>query len=120
MQMIAGVAVPTFDSNPSNYKEYRKRCLIFKGRMKLEKKGDQVALALLGNLTGLAWSACEELADSPDALEKEGAFEKLISLLDQRFMHEKATELPDAFEEYFSSPIGSRRKRSSTLSNVSG
>ena len=80
--------------------------------MKLEKKGDQIALALMGNLTGLAWSACEELADKPDELEGERAFDKLIALLDKRFLHEKATELPDAFEEYF---FKSNRKPKETL-----
>ena len=95
--------IPTFDNTVSSYLEFRKRAMLFQARMRLEgrDKVKQTALLLLGQLTGIAWETCESLADDPAALEAEEAFDKLIALLDSRFRHDRSTELPDAFEEYF-------------------
>ena len=60
-----------------------------------------MTLAIVGSLTGLAWTAVEELVDEPEELEKPEALQKVLALLDARFALEKSTELPDAFEEYF-------------------
>ena len=67
----------------------------------MENKEKQVALSILGHLTGTAWTVCEALADTPDQLEQAGAFDKLMALLDSRFEHDTMTKMPDAFEEYF-------------------
>ena len=93
--------VPSFDNNTGSYSEFRKRAMLFKARMRLEGKQKQAAILLLGQLSGMAWDVCEHLAENPDSLEADDAFDKLIGLLDARFRHDKQTELPDAFEDYF-------------------
>jgi hypothetical protein len=95
------VEVPTFNNRLEDYKEFRKRCLLYKSRMKLEGKIKQVGLAILGHLTRIAWTACERLADNPDGLEDETALDEILLILDARFQYEKITDLPDTFEEYF-------------------
>ena len=95
------IEVPTFDNTVAGFKEFKKRCNLYRARMKIEQREKQVALAILGQLTGLAWQACEELADKPEELDQDGAFEKLMRLLEARFAQEKLVELPDAFEDYF-------------------
>ena len=69
--------------------------------MRVEKKEDQVALTIIGQLQGAAWQACEHLADDPDQLENPSAFDSLMEILDKRFRRQKITELPDVFEDYF-------------------
>ena len=93
--------IPTFDNKPENYAEFRTRCMLYRSRMRLDKKEDQVALMILGQLTGVSWQACEHLAEQPDLLETTDAFDKLMALLDKRFKKQPITELPDAFEDYF-------------------
>ena len=95
------VDIPIFDNQLDHYKEFRKRCLLYKARMKLDGKVKQVGLAILGTLTGLSWTACESLADAPDKLEDEDALDKILAILDKRFKYEKVTELPEVFEDYF-------------------
>jgi hypothetical protein len=48
------IDVPNFDNTTTGYTEFRKRAMLFKARMKLEKKQSQSALLLLGSLTGIA------------------------------------------------------------------
>ena len=92
---------PTFDNTVEGYKTFKRKCAIYRARMKIEKKEMQVALSILGNLTGIAWATCEKLADNPDNLETADAYNNLMKLLDERFEYTKITQLPDAFEEYF-------------------
>ena len=99
--MSGKLEVPTFNNRLEDYKEFRKRCLLYKARMKLEGKIKQVGLAVLGQLTGIAWTACEQLADDPEALETDTALDEILVILDRRFQYEKITDLPEAFEEYF-------------------
>ncbi len=44
-----------FDNTIAGYPEFRKRAMLFKARMKLEKKQGQAAILFLGSLTGIAW-----------------------------------------------------------------
>ena len=75
--------------------------MLFKARMKKEGKEKQSVFMLLGQLTGLAWEACDSLAEDSDELQETDAFDELIFILDSRLKHDKSTELPDAFEDYF-------------------
>ena len=52
------IEVPTFDNTVAGFKEFKKRCNLYRARMKIEQREKQVALAILGQLTGLAWQAC--------------------------------------------------------------
>ena len=111
------VHVPVFDNTIAGYDELRKRARLFQARMKLEGKPKQSALLLLGSLTGIAWDTCESLSDDPKALEEEKAFDVLMDMLDKRFKHDKSTELPEAFEEYF---YKANRKNKETLFDYIG
>ena len=62
--------------------------------MKIEQREKQVTLAILGQLTGLAWQACEELADKPEELKRDGAYEKLMKLLEARFAQKNLWSFP--------------------------
>jgi hypothetical protein len=95
------IDVPNFDNTTTGYTEFRKRAMLFKARLKLEKKENQAAIMLVGSLSGIAWDTCESLAEDTSKLEDDKAFDLLIDLLDSRFRHDKSTELPEAFEEYF-------------------
>ena len=55
---------PAFDGTPSKYREYRRRALLFKRRMVLEKRGNVAALTLMGSLSGAAWEAVETIDES--------------------------------------------------------
>ena len=63
--------------------------MLFKARLKLDKKKSQAALLLLGSLTGIAWDTCESLAEDPSKLEDDAAFDQLMDLLVSRFRHDK-------------------------------
>ena len=104
--------VPTFDNSQAGYREYRKRALLFRTRMRLERKENLTAVLLLSSLSGTAWETVETLADDPDNLESAAAFDKLLALLDVRFKFDAKTELPDAFEAYF---YKSERKPKETM-----
>ena len=93
--------VPTFDNTIEGYKEFRKRCLLYQARMKLEGNEKVVALSILGQLNGIAWDCCESLADKPDAMDQPDSLARILEILDARFKVHKATELPEVFEEYF-------------------
>lgn len=99
--MSGKLDIPVFNNQASQYREFRKRCLIYEARMRLEGKEKQVGLSILGQLTGLSWTSCEVLADDPSQLESSDALKKILSILDGRFQYDKSTELPDTFEEYF-------------------
>jgi hypothetical protein len=67
---------------------------------------------LLGQLTRLAWAACDSLAEDTDKKDEADAFDKLILILDSRFKRDKSTELLDACEHYF---YKSNRKAKETV-----
>lgn len=66
----------------------------------MDKKAPMTS-AIVGSLTGLAWTTVKKLVNNPDALEKPSSLATALKLLDVRFALEKSTDLPDAFEEYF-------------------
>ena len=105
------IPIPEFDNTTHGYKEFRKRVLLYKARMRLEGKEDQVGLSVLGSLTGVSWDACEHYADDIEALSQKDAIDKILQVLDARFLQEKDLELPDAFEEYFFKGNRNPRKR---------
>ncbi len=56
------IDIPTFDNTIGGYQKFRNRAMLFRDRMKLEKKQSQATLLLLGSLTGIAWDTCGSLA----------------------------------------------------------
>ena len=100
MCLPVGIDVPIFNGAITRYKEFKKRCILCRARMKLDGKEKQVALSSIGQLTGAAWETCESLIDKPDELEKHKAFADLTVLVGKRFSQGKRTELPDVFEQF--------------------
>ena len=96
----ARIEVPTFNNTISGYKEFKKRCTLYRARMKLDGKEKQVTLSIIGQLTGAAWETCESMIDKPDELEKEKAYDDLMKLLDSRFSQEGEHEEKGDGDEY--------------------
>ena len=92
---------PAFDGTPSKYREYRRRALLFKRRMVLEKRGNVAALTLMGSLSGAAWEAVETIDESKLEMDDGGGVDVILGLLDIAFKYDSRTELPHAFENYF-------------------
>ena len=92
---------PAFDGSPPKYREYRRRALLFRRKMVLEKRGNVAALTLMGALTGAAWEAVESIDESKLETEDGSGVDVILGLLDIAFKYDDRTELPHAFENYF-------------------
>ena len=93
--------IPIFDGQPSSYREWRKRIMIYQRKMTLQKREPEAVLNLLGSLQGSAWKMLE---DYPlDEAEKSGAFLEIIRKLDTAFQYDSRVELPADFSAYFTS-----------------
>ena len=92
---------PAFDGSPPKYREYRRRALLFRRKMVLEKRGNVAALTLMGALTGAAWEAVESIDESKLEMEDGSGVDVILGLLDIAFKYDDRTELPHAFENYF-------------------
>ena len=93
--------IPIFDGQPSSYREWRKRIMIYQRKMTLQKREPEAVLNLLGSLQGSAWKMLE---DYPlDEAEKSGAFLEIIRKLDTAFQYDSRIELPADFSAYFTS-----------------
>ena len=102
--------IPIFDGQPSSYREWRKRIMIYHRKMLIQKRESEAVLNLLGSLQGVAWKLVE---DYPlEKADKEGAFPDIIKLLDGAFQYDTRVELPSDFSSYFSAL---QRKAGQTL-----
>ena len=106
--------VPLFNGQPSEYREYRKRLLLYQKKMLLSKRGGEAVLNILGSFQGVVWRLFE---DYPvEDCEKEGAFSKILERLDRNFEYDDRVLLPNDFEGYFTSL--QRKPQQSLLSFV--
>ena len=102
--------IPLFSGQPSEYKEWRKRILIYQRKMVLSKRASEGVLNLIGSQTGTAWSLLE---DFPlDNLELESTFNAVLKILDAAFQYDDRVQLPSDFEAYF---MRFQRKHGQTL-----
>ena len=90
--------IPLFSGQPSDYKEWRKRILIYQHKMVLSKRAAEGVLNLIGSQTGTAWSLLEDfpLAD----LESEKTFQSVLKILDSAFQYDDRVQLPSDFEAH--------------------
>ena len=91
--------IPLFSGAPSDYKEWRKRLTIYVMKMRMAKKEAEGLLSVIGSLTGTAWRLLENFPI--EDIEKAGAFEKMLKILDKAFEYDKSVQLPTDFDKYF-------------------
>ena len=102
--------VPEFGNRAHEYKEYRKRVMLYERKMFLSGRQKETAFNLMSTLTGRAWSAVEDLNISD--LESDDGTKKLLERLDTVFKYDALTELPYDFETFF---FHTYRRRNQTV-----
>ena len=107
--------IPEFSGRASDYKELRKRLMLYDKKMSLAGRAAETSFNVLCTLKGRAWDACEDLSMSD--LEGSTGMQKILERLDKVFKYDAITELPGDFEAFF---CGLQRKRSSTLQEYAG
>ena len=91
--------IPIFSNRPADYREYRARIMLYKYKMKLQKKPKEAVVNLLTSLTGPAWKLVERDADK--LIESEIGFDDTIALLDRSFKYNDRVECPKAIDRFF-------------------
>ena len=102
--------IPQFDGQPQSYREWRKRIAIYHHKMTLQKRSGESLLNLIGSLQGAAWKVVEDY--DLKKIEKEGAFDELMGMLDKAFAYDDRVQMPQDFENFFTHNL---RKPGSTL-----
>ena len=102
--------VPTFDNQQKSYREFRKRCELYKRKMEIGNRESETVFNIVTLLTGKAWDLVEDF--SVEQLAASNAFEAVFARLDSGFRYDPLTELPDDFELFF---IRLQRKSGQTL-----
>ena len=92
-------SVPEFSNKASEYKEYKKRVLLYKKKMSLAGRAKETAFNIIAALTGRAWDAREDLQMAD--LEAETGVATLLKRLDSVFKYDAITELRNDFESFF-------------------
>ena len=102
--------VPEFSNKATDYKEFKKRVLLYEKKMALANRKGETAFNVMAALTGRAWDAVEDM-DMAE-LESDQGTKKLLDRLDSVFKLDAITELPADFETFF---MHTHRKRSQTI-----
>eukprot|EP00435_Cladocopium_sp_Y103_P072990 s52_g42.t1 len=90
--------IPLFSGQPSDYKEWRKRLTIYVLKMRMAKREAEGLLNVIGSLTGTAWKLLENYPI--EEIEKTGAFDKILKILDKAFEYDSTVQLPSDFDKY--------------------
>ena len=106
--------IPEFSGKSGDYKEYRKRLLLYEKKMKLANRGGETSFNVLRSLKGRAWDACEDI--SMQELEGDSGMKLILERLDRVFKFDAITELPADFETFF---IGLSRRKSQNIQEYS-
>ena len=101
--------VPIFDNTFKSYREYRRRCEVYKQKMELAGRAKETVFNLVTLMTGRAWDLVEDL--DVEQLSNEG-YQKVFERLDKGFQFDPLTELPGDFEKFF---MSLSRKQGQTL-----
>lgn len=101
--------VPVFDNTAKGYREYRRRCEVYRQKMDLAGRSKETVFNLVTVMTGRSWDLVEDL--SVDDLSNDG-FKKVFERLDKAFQFDPLTELPGDFEKFF---ITMNRRSGQTL-----
>ena len=102
--------IPEFSGRSNDYKEYRKRVLLYERKMDLAGRKSETAFNIMSSLKNRAWDVCEDLA--MDVLESDRAMKEILQRLDAVFKYDAIIELPQDFENFF---IQMQRKRNETM-----
>ena len=102
--------VPVFSNQMQDYREFRKRCEIYRKKMQIGNRGSEVVYNLVTLMTGKAWDLVEDM--SMEQMAAEDAYDTLFTRLGRGFKYNPLTELPDDFEQYF---VRLQRKPHQTL-----
>ena len=102
--------VPEFSNKVTDYKEFKKRVLLYEKKMALANRKGETAFNVMAALTGRAWDAVEDM-DMAE-LESDQGTKKLLDRLDSVFKFDAITELPADFETFF---MHTHRKRNQTI-----
>lgn len=85
--------IPVFDGTPANYKEWRKRIIIYAKKMELMNRKGECVLNLLGSLQGTAWKLVEDF--DLESVSGDTALKDILALLDAAFQYDsKMRTLP--------------------------
>lgn len=103
--------MPVFDNQAKNYREFRRRCEVYKQKMDLvlAGRGKETIFNLITLLYGRSWDLVEDL--DVQQLSDNG-FQKVFDRLDKAFQFDPLTELPSDFEKFF---ISLSRRTGQTL-----
>ena len=101
--------VPEFTGKAADYKEYRKRLLLYEKKMSLAGHEKETVFNIMCTLKGRAWEM--------DQLEGGGSIKLILDRLDKIFKFDAITELPGDFDNFFVTLV---RKRNATLQEYSG
>ena len=112
LDFVKDTYIPLFHNKPSDYKEWRKRIVLYKKKSEINKKGMEATINLLTSLSGIAWRQVEPLVDK--ATESEHGFDMILEELDKTFKYDDQVEMPRAFETFF---YRTQRRESQTLIN---
>ena len=93
--------IPVFDGTPANYKEWRKRIIIYAKKMELMNRKGECVLNLLGSLQGTAWKLVEDF--DLESVSGDTALKDILALLDAAFQYDSKVEMPADFAAYFES-----------------
>ena len=102
--------VPVFDNVQRNYKEFRKRCELYKTKMALTGRSKETVFNIVTLLTGKAWDAVDDL--DIETLQSETGYSAVFDRLDKAFKYDSMTELPEDFELFF---VKLQRREKQTL-----
>ena len=102
--------IPEFSGKANDYKEYRKRVLLYERKMDLAGRKSETAFNIMSSLKSRAWDACEDL--SMEVLESDRGMKEILQRMDAVFKYDAITELPQDFENFF---IQLQRKRNETM-----
>ena len=112
VDFVKDTYIPIFTNRPGDYKEWRKRILLYKKKSDLNKKSREATINLMTSLSGIAWRQIEHLVDK--ASEAEDGFALILNELDKTFQYDDQVEMPRAFENFF---YGVSRRDGQTLIN---
>ena len=102
--------VPFFDNTQKSYREFRKRCDLYKKKMELANRSPETIFNIVTLMTGKAWDTVEDM--TVEQLQESGAYAEIFRRLDEVYSQDAMTELPEDFEQFF---VKLQRRASQTL-----
>ena len=91
--------VPTFDNQQRHYKEFRKRCEVYKKKMEIANRSQETIFNIVTLLTGKAWDLIDDIG--MEVLQGDQGYTRVFERLDRGFKFDALTELPEDFEHFF-------------------